>query len=313
MRPIIRKAERASVKASIMIEGLPGTGKTGLALLLAHSLVPNWDKIGMTDTENKSGDIYEGTVLNSGEKVGQFQKIDLTEDTGYAPMNYKACVDAFVKAGMEVVITDSLTHAWQRTGGVLDMVNQVEQKTKNKYTAWGDGEVVQNKNTLFELVRNNKVHVITTVRVKEKFGMEFDNTTGKNKVMTLGEQQQMQEGLKYEPDLVLKALIPGSKTSDPVVEVIKSRYPMFEKDEIYTLTPELIASIRKFLSEGVDPEELIKQQKLEYINGIVAYCQGNQARKAVWDNLKNQSGYGEHKIGDIPMEVIKKLYIALTN
>ena len=40
------EAERVQLKASIMIEGLSGEGKTGLALMLAYYLADEkWDKV----------------------------------------------------------------------------------------------------------------------------------------------------------------------------------------------------------------------------------------------------------------------------
>ena len=53
-----RKAQRQKVKASIMIEGLQGSGKSGLALAIASVLASSQDKIFAIDTENKSLDLF---------------------------------------------------------------------------------------------------------------------------------------------------------------------------------------------------------------------------------------------------------------
>ena len=314
IRPQIYSAQRLNVKASIQIEGLTGTGKTGLALLLAYSLAgKDWGATGMVDSENRSSNLYEGALMSTGIKVEPFLKVDLLEDDGYSPVNYLACMDALRVAGCKAVIADSATHAWQRTGGVLDMVNTVEQKTRNKYTAWGDPEVVKNKNALFEMLRSDKVHVITTVRIKEKFGMEMDPVTNKNKVVSLGEQQQTQDGIKYEPDLVLHMVSPGSKEKAPVVRIIKSRYPMFDKEEEYEFTEEVIDSIREYLEEGADPDVLVQKQKDEYVKAIIEYCKVSPARKGIYDQLKRNHGHEETKLQDMPVSVIKTIYIELTN
>ena len=55
-----RKATRQKLKASIMIEGLQGSGKSGLALILAKALTEDWDKIYAIDTENRSLDLFQG-------------------------------------------------------------------------------------------------------------------------------------------------------------------------------------------------------------------------------------------------------------
>lgn len=316
IKPQVYKAKRFNTKAAIMIESLTGDGKTGLALELAYYLGgENWDAVGHIDTENQSANLYEGIKLSSGIKCEPFLKVDLTEEDGYAPTNYMACTDALIDAGAKVVIADSITHAWQRTGGVLDMVNQIEASgNKNKYTAWGDPLVVKNKNALFEMLRSNKVHMITTVRIKEKFGMDFDSGTGKTAVVSLGEQQQMQEGAKYEPDLVLHMIKPGSDSgTPPKAEVIKTRYPMLKKGEVYDFTPELMISIRQFLEEGADPEVLLKQQHEDYQNAIMDYCKGNRAAKAIYDTLKENKGYKDVKITDVPIKILKDIYTELTN
>lgn len=314
IRPQIYKAQRLNVKASIQIEGLTGTGKTGLALLLAYSLAgKNWGETGMVDSENRSSNLYEGVLMSTGKKVESFLKIDLLEEDGYAPVNYIACIEALRVAGCKAVVADSVTHAWQRTGGVLDMVNTVEQKTRNKYTAWGDPEVVKNKNALFDMLRNDKVHMITTVRLKEKFGMEMDAVTNRNKVVSLGEQQQTQDGIKYEPDLVLHMVKPGSKNRAPLVRIAKTRYPMFELDQEYEFTEAVIDSIREYLEEGVDPEVLVQQQKDDYVKAIIDYCKAYPAQKAIYDQLKRNHGFEETKLTDIPVASIKAIYIELTN
>ena len=56
----LEDATRLQCKASIMIEGLSGKGKTGLALLIARGLASDWSKIVHTDTENKSARLFVG-------------------------------------------------------------------------------------------------------------------------------------------------------------------------------------------------------------------------------------------------------------
>ena len=125
------------------------------------------------------------------------------------------------------------------------------------------------KELLNDIVRCDHAHMISTVRVKEKFGLEFDETKGKNRVVSLGEQQIQQDGLKYEPDLVLHMISPGNMDgTNPVVEVIKSRYAIFRTGEEYEITAELLHQLRAYLEEGIDPEEIFKAQKEEVINQI---------------------------------------------
>lgn len=314
-KPSIYKAKRFNTKASIQIEGLTGTGKTGLALIFAHVLSGGeWDKVGMIDTENRSANLYEGNLMSTGIKCEPFLKIDLVEEDGYAPVNYIACTNALVAEGAKTVIADSITHAWQRSGGVLDLVNQKEANMRGGgFRAWGDPEVVENKNALFEMLRSDKVHMITTVRVKEKFGMALNEGTGKTEVTSLGEQQQTQEGIKYEPDLVLHMVTPGTRNSHPVARVIKSRYPMIEKGMEYEFTPDLIKGIKDYLEEGADPEELIQKQKDEYSKGIMDFCKANPNKMPIYKQLKKNAGFEDVKLADMPVAAIKSIFVDLTN
>lgn len=302
-----RKVERQKVKASIMIEGLQGSGKSGLALALARVLASDWDKIYAIDTENQSLDLFDGIKLNTGIEITNFNKVDLTPDDGFAPSNYMALREDAIEAGAEVVIMDSISHMWNRKGGLLDKVTEAQAAGLDSYRSWGTDENRREKEFIFDLVRSHKAHIISTVRSKEKFGMEYDETRGRNKVVSLGEQQIQQEGLKYEPDLVLRMVSAGhTDGTAPKAEVLKSRYAILRVGEEYEFTAELLHSIKQYLEEGVDPEILLQQQKEDVINAIKSYCT-TPARKSVWKTLKESSGF-EGKLEDMPLELMKPLY-----
>lgn len=306
-----RKAARQKLKASIMIEGLQGSGKSGLALLIAKALTSDWDKIYAIDTENKSLDLFQGIKMNTGETFGDFNKVDLTMADGYAPSNYLALRDAAVSAGADVIIMDSISHMWNRKGGLLDLVAEAQASGLDNYRSWGTDKNRKEKELLSDLVRCSDAHMITTVRTKEKFGMEFDETKGKNKVVSLGEQQVQQDGLKYEPDLVLRMVSPGNMDgTNPVVEVLKSRYAILRTGDEYEITAELLEQLRGYLEEGIDPEEIFKAQREEVIKQIKEYC-NNATRKSVWKSLKESSGF-EGKLEDMPLDLMKELYRRLT-
>ena len=294
-----------------MIEGLQGSGKSGLALLIAKALTDDWDKIYAIDTENKSLDLFQGIKMNTGETFGDFNKVDLTMADGYAPSNYLALRDTAVQAGADVIIMDSISHMWNRKGGLLDLVAEAQASGLDNYRSWGTDKNRKEKELLTDLVRCSEAHIITTVRIKEKFGMEFDETKGRNKVVSLGEQQVQQDGLKYEPDLVLRMVSPGNMDgTNPVVEVLKSRYAILRTGEEYEITAELLEQLRSYLEEGIDPEEIFKIQREEVIKQIKEYC-NNATRKSVWKSLKESSGFSG-KLEDMPLDLMKELYRKLT-
>lgn len=305
------KAARQKLKASIMIEGLQGSGKSGLALLIAKALTDDWDKIYAIDTENRSLDLFQGIKMNTGDAFGEFNKVDLTVEDGYAPSNYLALRDEAVKAGAEVVVMDSISHMWNRKGGLLDLVAEAQANGLDNYRSWGTEKNRKEKELLNDIVRCKDAHIITTVRIKEKFGMEYDETKGKTTVVSLGEQQIQQDGLKYEPDLVLRMINPGNMDgTNPTVYVIKSRYAILKTGEEYEVTKELLTQLRGYLEEGIDPEVIFKEQREQLIADIKDYCD-TPARKSIWKALKESSGF-TGKLEEMPLSLMKELYKRLT-
>lgn len=319
--PQFEDAKRVQCKASIEFEGLSGTGKSGAAMLTAKILAgEDWKSVFALDTENRSLRLLVGTPCSDGSKYGSFKVAELTPDIGYAPSNYLAIREAAIQAGAKVFVQDSISHAWQYKGGVLDKVAELKASgnvrySKDAYAAWGNEDIVNEKNKLLEMIRDERVHVISTVRVKEKMEYTTD-ATGKTKLESLGEQQIQQADLKYEPDLVLHMLKPGAnhngKIEHPRVRVVKTRYAFLEKDEEYDWTPELITQLKQYLEEGVDPETLFEQQRQEYIAGVKELV-ANPSKKAIAQVMKEDLGYKDVKLADMPLKAIKSLYIGLTN
>lgn len=311
----VRKAARQKCMASIMIEGLSGMGKSGLALIIAKGLVGSWDKIGSIDTENKSTDLYVGINSSLGEKFGQFLKVDFDNETGYRPSLYLDARKALLQANCTAVINDSVSHSWSYKGGILDLVASKKQNNaryqRDSYAAWGDEEIVKEKNELLSLLRDNQCHIISTVRVKEKLEYDKDDT-GKTVLTSLGDQQIMQADIKYEPDLVLSMVSPGAPGKAPEAKVIKTRYAIFNKGETYAFTPELIEQLRVYLNEGVDPEVLLEEQRQEYVAALKDLVKAKPTLKPIFDMLKGELGYAaEQKVNEMSLEDIKQIFIKL--
>jgi hypothetical protein len=307
------KAKRIQLKAAIMIEGLSGKGKSGLGLRLAYFLAgENWDDVGAIDTENKSLDLFADLPFVDGSKFGAFNVGQLTEDIGFKPSNYLAFREVAIKNGNKAILEDSISHAWQYKGGVLDMVSEVTARSKSndKYGAWRDENVAAEKNNLLSLLRDPHIHVITTVRVKEKF--DYEEVDGRKKLVSLGEQQIQQGDLKYEPDLVLRMVKPGNKSTNPIAEVVKSRYAIFEDGQQYEFTADLCRQLRAYLEEGADPEQILAAQKQEYVNAITEHLNTHPNKKTIWPVMKEDAGFKDTKLPDIPLDNLKKLWLALT-
>ena len=315
----VTKAQRMKCAASIQIEGLSGKGKSGTALLIALALANNnVDDILAVDTEKKSLNLFEGLELTNGIKMPPFDVVQLGPDDGFCPSNYIACKDAAKELGKKILILDSMSHAWQYQGGILDIVARLktthDRYKKDSYAVWNDPEVVAEKNKLFEMVRDDDIHIISTVRVKEK--MEYTTENGKPKLVSLGEQQIMQADLKYEFDLVLHCLRQGSTKNGilqyPIVKVIKSRYAIFVEDEEYELTPEVLKQLREYLANGIDPAKLQEQQRQDYITALKEILK-NPQKKSVAEVIRDDAGFSDKKYSELPLPVLKRIYATVNN
>jgi hypothetical protein len=310
-----RDATRVQAKACIVIEGLSGSGKTGLALMIGKTLADNdWQKVYAVDTENKSMDLYTGLRMHTGETVAPFRKLDLLASYGYAPTNYLICKENAINAGALAFINDSISHMWQMEGGVLQRVTAIEQANRsvNKFSAWGTDEIVAEKNAIYNVTRDSRIHVISTVRIKEKSTLA--DVDGKTKVVSLGEQEIFMPDFKYEPDLVLRMIRPGSpKGTPPAAEVIKTRYAIFELGETYSFTEELLNQLKVYLTEGADPTQLLEQQRLELITATQQILDTNPSKATMFPILKEQQGLKDTKLVDMTLEQVRLLLGIIIN
>lgn len=245
--------------------------------------------------------------------VEPFMVGDLTAEDGFKPSHYQAYREAAIQAGYQALICDSISHMWQYKGGVLDMVTEAQAKDSrlNKWTAWGTKEVINEKLMIMDLIRHPRLHCINTVRVKEKIEASYDDS-GKTVMKSMGEQQIVMPDLKYEPDLVLTLLSPGTHRGNaPKVKVIKSRYSPFEVNETYDMTAEIIEQLRMFLEEGTSPEEILAMQKQDYITAVTQFLDENENAKQMWGIFKENAGVKDTPIKDIPLAKLKLLYSQL--
>ena len=152
----IRKAQREGARLVIGLAGVSGSGKTYTALQLAYGLTNGRaDKIGFCDTENRRGSLYSDTL---GEP---FLIGDLTAP--FSPQRYIDAIKAFSDAGVEVLVIDSITHAWEGLGGCQDIANQTRfPDWKNAKKEW---------KRMMDAILQSPCHVILCVRARDK--MDF--------------------------------------------------------------------------------------------------------------------------------------------
>lgn len=186
----IRKATRKKAKLRLGISAPTGAGKTYSSLLIASGIGP---KVGLIDTENGSGDLYaEDKKIKEALPEG-YDIINI--QAPYDPAKYLEAIKAFENAGYDVIIIDSLSHAWAGAGGLLDKQGKEADRGGNSYTAWR--KITPQHNALVDAIIQSPCHVIVCLRAKTEYVQE-KNDQGKTIVRKVGLAPVMRDGIEYE-------------------------------------------------------------------------------------------------------------------
>lgn len=249
MPPIqIRKAERFKSKLRLGLAGPSGAGKTMSALKLAHGIAPK-GHILMIDTERGSGDLY----------AHMFDYDIITLMPPYKPQNYIDAIKAGVDGAYDVIIIDSLTHAWSDEGGLLDQADKKSQ-SGNRFTVWA--ELTPQHRALVNAMLNAPCHIIATVRSKQDYAMEKDEKTGRTSVKKMGMAPVQREGMEYEFTTFMDIDMGHfAKTS-------KDRTDMF-KDEVFLIDEKTGQRFNEWLNSGRDNPQATMEDKRKQIANLI--------------------------------------------
>jgi len=179
----------------------------------------------------------------------------------------KAVKELSLMDQIDVIITDSLTHYWSKTGGVLDEKAKKDTQGGNSYTNWQ--EFTGKFNAMLDVILQSPKHVIATARSKNDVVL-IPNDKGKMVPTTYGLKPELREGIEFEfdiafnvekgsHDLLMEKGVPGI---DPV-------YP--------AATPALGVKLYDLFSAGsvvktrTDDEVSESLRKLSKDNNMVAF------------------------------------------
>lgn len=238
----IRKAERSQSKLRIGLAGPSGSGKTMSSLKLARGMVGSGGRICMIDTERGSGDLYS--------HITDYDII--TIEAPFAPKNYVDAIEMAEDAGYDVIIIDSLSHAWTDEGGLLDQADKLS-KGGNRFTVWAD--LTPQHRRLVGAMLNSDAHIIATVRSKQEYAMEKDEKTGKSSVKKLGMAPVQREGMEYEFTVFIDINQNHSASAS------KDRTDLF-KDEVFMIDEKVGERLINWLKTAKKPET-IHSNKIE--------------------------------------------------
>jgi hypothetical protein len=181
-----QKAQRIVKKARIGLCGAAGSGKTLSALKIGEGL---GNRIALVDTENNSSVLYADRI--------DFDVLNI--EPPFEIDKYIKAIHQAEAAGYDVLILDSISHAWAGEGGLLDTQGKLADGGMNSFTAWR--KLTPQHNAFIEAMIRSKLHLIATMRSKMDYVVET-NERGKSVPKKVGLAPVQREGMDYEFDIV---------------------------------------------------------------------------------------------------------------
>ena len=248
------KATKRQARLRMALIGPSGSGKTYSALAIASAMAPS-GKIAVIDTERGSASKYAGLFT-----------FDVLELDTFAPETYASAIEAADAAGYDVLIIDSLSHAWFGKDGALEQVDRAAKRSssQNSFAAWR--EVTPHHNAMIDAILQCKAHVIVTMRAKTEYVMET-NEKGKSVPRKVGLAPVQRDGLEYEFDVV------ADMNLDNDLIVSKSRCPAMSGQVVNKPGENVAKILMAWLTDGApqpkpEPMTLEKAIALKNSHGI---------------------------------------------
>ncbi|MRR55663.1 MAG: hypothetical protein EG822_14355 [Deltaproteobacteria bacterium] len=237
------RAERKRAKARIGLVGPAGSGKTMSALKLAFGIVGPEGRIAVIDTEHGSASLYA--------HLCEYDVLEISAP--FTAKKYLAAIKEAEEKKYDILLIDSLSHAWAGPGGILEFVDNLTE-VKNKFTAWR--EASPQHNSLVEAMLQSPIHIIGTMRAKTEYVLSEDDK-GKKVPKKVGLAPVQRESMDYEFTLVFdidrdKHIATSSKDRTSLFD------GFYEKLEIHH--GELI---RNWLETGVEAPAMTAAQQPE--------------------------------------------------
>ena len=235
----IKKAERKQIKLRLALMGPSGSGKTFSALSIAKGL---GKKILVIDTENHSASTY----------ADQFDFDLINLEPPYTIEKYLEAMKAGVDNKYDVIIIDSITHAWAGEGGLLDQKSTLDRLNprSNQFTNWSTITSAHEKFKAYLLYANT--HMISTMRSKQEYVIEEEVRNGKTVKVPrkLGMAPIQREGMEYEFGVVLDL------NMEHLATVTKTRISFLD-NKAFIPSEEIGKQLLEWLNTGAPADESV--------------------------------------------------------
>lgn len=272
-------AQRRQAKIKLGIQGCSGSGKTMSALLLAYGLCQDWSKVVVIDTENYSASLYA--------HLGPFMVLNISAP--YSPEKYIEAISFCEKAGVEVIILDSISHEWEGSGGILDIHSNMQG---NSFTNWS--KLTPRHNAFVQAILQSSCHVIGTIRSKQEYVLSEKN--GKQVPEKVGLKGVTREGMDYELTIVFDINIKH------LVSASKDRTGLFMDQPEFKINSSIGEKIAAWCKDGVAPE--LQEEFSQRINDCKSFEELTRLYYAYPDNqLEFKEQYAKRKKELLPQKV----------
>ena len=242
----LRKSSKKKAKIKLALQGPSGSGKTYSALLLAYGLCGDWTKIAVIDSENNSADLYAS--------LGDYNVVSL--EGHYDPETYIDAIKICQKAGMEVIIIDSMSQCWD------NLLEYHASIPGNSFTNWQ--KVTPRMTSLIQMILQADCHVISTMRCKQDYVLSEKN--GKMVPEKVGLKAVMRDGIDYEYTIVFDINMKHQAI------VSKDRTNLFVNRPEFTITPNIGKEILDWCNDGINTDKvrdmICNAQSVEDLNQL---------------------------------------------
>jgi len=223
---MFQKATKTQSRLRLALSGASGSGKTFSALAIASQL---GQSVAVIDSERGSASKYADRF-----------NFDVCELKEFHPSRYVEAIKAADSAGYDVIIIDSLSHAWFAE---LDMAG-------GNFSNWA--KIKPLERALIDAMLSSSAHVIGTMRSKTEWIMTTTtNKSGKETMSPtkVGTAPMQAAGIEYEFDLA------GELNSDHLLKISKSRCPELSNTTHLNPGRELAEMLLIWLTDGGEMPE----------------------------------------------------------
>lgn len=279
----IEEAKREGARLVIGLGGISGGGKTATALKLAWGLA-NYDskKVGFLDTENRRGRLYADDLRDANGVIHRFLIGDLVPP--FSPARYIEAINAFVQAGVEVLVIDSVSHEWNGIGGCEDIATAPDASGKSpKQPRWNLAKSEHKK--FMSAMLQSPLHIIVCMRAQPKVKLEKD---GQNKTVYIDQGILPIQEKSFTFELTASMMLWNGGTQREVLKCPAELATIFGETGKWAdgyITPEHGQMLRQWVDGG---NEIDKAAQNAWDHLLMICEQGMPALAAAWRALPEE-------------------------